>query len=225
MLYIIRMYGHGISIPHDKYNFYWHSGGRAHHWFIFSDSHIEFWRNKTKTLEKLPTDVKEFFGILKKFIDLEYREINNVIEIATPRPGKLIGKNGRNIREIKKHLNRDIKVVESWAVLYADCDNYNSVLQLPDKTKIVLQKEEVEELKPFHVIIRNGKYSIGYLAPWKHMWLLDRTNKVRHYVQRYKCGHIKNKWSNTVNISRKLEPMTIEYTWYELCPKCKVLRR
>ena len=219
MLYLIKRYGHGVSVPPSRYHFYWHSGGGAHHWFIVSENQLQYWEGTNP--EPLPTSAPSFFNQLKKFIELDYREINNTIEVATPRPGKLIGRGGRNIKEIKKHLNKDIRVIQSWTVMYSSCSNYNSELQLPDKKKIELQPEEIEMLKPFHVITRNGKYAIGYLAPWKHWWLLNRTEKVREYVQKYSCGHIKDQWTKTINISKSVEPRVIEYTWDDLCPRCK----
>ena len=156
MLYEVYVQSHYIRPSPALYNFYWHSGGGAHHRIITTDPEPLLqqlaetalkYPNWQRTLQKkfseitkdnslkllksvttvaeLPREPSEFFNVIKEFIELDWREINNTIEVSSHVPGKIIGKRGKNIKEIRKHLNRDVKVTSA---LYFEIEGEKAVI-------------------------------------------------------------------------------------------------
>ena len=99
------------------------------------------------TVEEMPTNIDKFFIELQKYIDLDYRVVNNTIEIAVipMRMGQFIGKKGYKVKAMQKHLNKKIKVfkaIEKSGIGYEYFTGYR------DPTRA-------------YCITR------GYVAPWK----------------------------------------------------------
>ena len=66
------------------------------------------------TVEQVPRDIKGFFQKLKEYIDLDYRIKDGIVEVAVEpyRIGQFIGKKGRKIRALQRHIGKKIKVVQ-----------------------------------------------------------------------------------------------------------------
>jgi len=178
------------------YHFFWRSGRGRHCAIITSNPEViekEFKERYGEDVkpEVMPKEPERFFEILRKFIDFDWRYTDDRMEIATVTPGKMIGKKGRNIRAIKKHLGvRNIKVTKAWIVNYDTWGWDRDNLELPDGTRIKLQKEELVGISGFHGVVQNGKVVREYLTPWKYEYLLDRVIVEKKVTTRYKsCGH------------------------------------
>jgi len=182
MLWIVKLsYTHYVSASSEYYNFYWHSGGGAHHIFlttspekliqsiaknslqfpnmqrllrknygdISEQNALEYFKKKA-SISEAPHEPEKFFELLKQFIELDWRwSDKNTIEIATPKPGKIIGKGGRNIREIRRHLSKNIKVTKAWTIFYNNAGGKDS-LYIDSKPFCSLEPEEIAIIRPFH---------------------------------------------------------------------------
>jgi len=178
MLYLVGFsFVRGLRASPELYLFYWRTSGGAHHDFITNDPQgllrniaerlqnkysLEY-LNTWSSIQELPKDLKLLDIIKNKFLELDYREVGDVIEISTHMPGKLIGKGGRVIKALRKHLNREIKVVPAYwfvanekARVHAD----TGILELPAG----------QVIKHAFRVHRNPSYGFdidsGYIAPW-----------------------------------------------------------
>ena len=197
MLYLFEIWkpntiftAHGFT----DYHFFWRSGRGRHCAIITSNPEItekEFKERYGEDVKPaiMPKEPETFFEILRKFIDFDWRYTDDRIEITAVAPGKMIGKKGRNIRAIKEHLGKNIKVTKAWTVHY-NVDGWSTdTLELSDGQRIQLQREELVNINGFHAVVQNGKVVREYLAPWKYKCLLDRITVEKKVTTRYKCGH------------------------------------
>lgn len=203
-VYFSMRYINNKAVRH-VYNFYRRTGGGGHHWFVLPKDKVdllihglaeaameypnwaEFVKKRGKSSEELmnpssvtelPREPEKFFEKLREYIEFDWRDNNGIIEIATHRPGKIIGRKGKNIRALRKHLNRDIKVVQAYyfarklgifndgtITLY----EYAPAWGKPDPKVIAKLPEEPYISKAFKVHL-NKSYGFavdsGWIAPW-----------------------------------------------------------
>ena len=148
----------------DIYNFYWRTGGGAHHKFIIPVNRVDElvqrlaerakeypnWRRKiqrtgkssetllreTMSVRELPKEPEQFFKILREYIEFDWTDRDGKIVIATHWPGKIIGIRGKNIKAIKRHLSRDIEVVLAYYFTRPLGAWYNGKAKIYDVSKI-----------------------------------------------------------------------------------------
>jgi len=184
-----------VSASPSAYLFYWHTAGGAHHKFITEepealiaeiaknalkypnfkrrinsiDDSLRYFREKAE-IEELPKTL-EIFDIINEFLEIDYRVcFNDVIEVTTHMPGKIIGKQGRVIKAIKKHLDREIRVVPAYLfTISLDGGRAGKArVRIDSKTILEIPVDEAEALA--FKVYRDPRYgfsvSRGYIAPW-----------------------------------------------------------
>jgi|Deesub1362B_J571_1020462.scaffolds.fasta_scaffold12504_2 hypothetical protein len=186
-----------VTASPDHYLFYWHSGGGAHHAFITTDvdalirdiakNSLRYpnFRKKIKSYEealsyfreeasigRLPKDTR-IFDVIKEFLELNYREVGDVVEVATHRPGKLIGKQGRVIKSLKKHLKKEIKIIQGlYFEIPLDGRVRDGMARVrtgdPASPEIKISEGTATELAFKVYKDKRYGYSVsgGYIAPW-----------------------------------------------------------
>ena len=197
----------------DIYNFYWRTGGGAHHKFIIPVNRVDElvqrlaerakeypnWRRKiqrtgkssetllreTMSVRELPKEPEQFFEVLREFIEFDWTSENAGITIASHHPGKLIGRKGRNVRAIRQHLGRDVRVVLAYyftrplgamyngkARVYDVSKIYkNGVIPLAElKNHLIAELPEKEVISKAFKVHQNKSYGFevdsGWIAPW-----------------------------------------------------------
>jgi len=180
MLYLVRVsvIRQILSNKAPEYiNFFWRTGGGRNALILtenpekVKEVYEREYKNPSISIEEAPKDVHEFFKLLRQFIDLDYRIINdNVVEVAVITVGKLIGKRGRNIKAIQRHIGKKIKVVQGILVHYDFFDNVwrrsldNKTISCSDPV-IQLNEQDLFWYKPDPS--HGYAPSWGYIAPWK----------------------------------------------------------
>ena len=98
-------------------------------------------------IEEVPKEVHKFFAELRKYIDLDYRIVGDVIEVAVvpQRVGQFIGKRGYKIRAMEKHLGKKIRVSQG---VYQKGAGKPYFVGYRDPTRAYIMTE-------------------GYVAPWE----------------------------------------------------------
>lgn len=111
-----------------------------------------------------PIKPQDFFNtILKIFGDLDWREQDAVIEMAVPshRKGRWIGRGGRKIKALQRHLGKRIILVDAEE-LSSVYDQYRPAYVVPTP---ILEKYTEDILEP--CLMYEKVYLGGYIAPWK----------------------------------------------------------
>jgi len=156
-----------------NYFFYWRSGGGRNALLIIPTSEIENYRNAygCVSTRELPRGL-EFLEHLKKYIGLDYRDLGNVVEIATHVPGKIIGKKGKNIKMISRMVGKRVKVTEAILVHYDFIDKCWRMARKEGNTWVISSDDpvvQIDESKLFeYTLDPSHGYAIksGYIAPW-----------------------------------------------------------